>query len=129
MSDLSPYQLSKTKKTLLEAGFTNIVMLREAIHNLADPSEFAELFGVEEAVLMELMHAPDLSSIDQLGGQYVALLHNAGIDSVATLSRSDPFELLERIKKVAKQSSVRRLPNRATLEYWIDQARMLCAVR
>lgn len=109
------------------AGFDNVSMLRDAAESLSDPSELAELFELDTAVLAQLLEEVELASIHGIGKTYLALLQSSGISTIYELCKADPFELHAAIKIAAQRHSVARRPNRATIEYWIEQAQALRA--
>lgn len=107
------------------AGFDNVSMLRDVAATLKDPSELAELFELDTAVLKQLLQEVALTSIQGVGETYLNLLQSSGISTIYELSKADPFELHVAIKIAAHKFAVARVPNRATIEYWIEQAQAL----
>ncbi len=120
---------ARAMKAFASAGFTDVSMLRNLIDVLAEPSEFAELFGMSKSSLEELLYSEELSTIDGLGKKYVALLHRVGVTTITQLSTCDPFELHEQMGRASKMYSLGRVPNRITIEYWIEQAQAFTANR
>lgn len=110
-------------EALKSAGIHDSSELLNSAKVLEDPSELAALVGIDDEVFSRLSCRAELLSIEGMGHVYADLLAAAGIHSKSQLGRCDPFELHAQIKQVSAHSSVGRIPNRATVEHWIEQAR------
>lgn len=119
---------SSTAKAIKSAGFHDISMIQQAAASLSDPSELAELLQIDSLALDSLLGQKDLGCINGLGDIYLDLLLSTGISTVEELSQCNPFELHDAIRATSKQHQVSRVPNRATIEDWIEQARIFSRV-
>lgn len=87
--------------------------------------ELALQLGVSEIDLLNLVNRADLARIEGIGKIYSDLLEFAGVENVDDLRTYNHRNLHSRIKEVAVKHHVRRTPNPATVEDWIEQARDL----
>lgn len=108
---------------LKTAGFGSITKLLKAIDVIENGREIAEQLDIDVEAFLAFVGRAELTSLRGLGKAYVDLLIAAGIETKAQLRKCDPFELHEAIKQVALRTSLGRVPNRATIEEWIEQAR------
>lgn len=106
-------------------GLMDFTILFDATLTADMLGEVAEKAGIDEEELINLAGRAQMMAIDGLGLVYSELLNVVGIRSVNQLSRCDPFELHARIKETAVNAKVGRVPNRATVEHWIEQAESL----
>lgn len=109
-------------KVLESAGFNSVNMIKTAANTLLDPGELADLVGMDKHAFELLLNQAELLSIHGLGAKYIGLLKKVGVTSASELSRCNPFDLQDAIKAAAKDYQVGRMPNRATIEDWIEQA-------
>lgn len=117
--------MGKRIEALKTAGFEDLWMLREAAEALEDPSELAELFDLDKSILNHPPARVELSDIQGLGKTYTDLLRVVGISTTDELRSCNPFDLHAAIKVAALEHFVGRVPNRATVEDWIEQAQAL----
>ena len=114
----------QTANLLRSAGIHDTNKLIDTVDVLEDPGELASLLDIDEQTFADLVSRAELLALQGMGQVYVDLLAAAGINTKQQLSMCDPFELHAKIKQVAQHSSVGRVPNRATVEDWIEQAQM-----
>lgn len=119
---------NRTVQAIKSAGFNDLSMVQQAAASLSDPSELAELLQIDSLALEKLLGQKDLSCINGLGDIYLDLLLSSGISTVDELSQCNPFELHDAIRVTSKQHQVSRVPNRATIEDWIEQAQVLVRI-
>lgn len=82
--------------------------------------------GLSYERLTALATQCDLLRIDGVGPSMVEALQKAAVQTTGDLARSQPPELLERLRKATAGTPLRyRLPTEDTLEMWIDNARHL----
>ncbi len=92
----------------------------------ADIIELARLTGVEPQEITRLVQRADLARIRGLGGTYMRLLEEAGIQSAADLAGHSPEELRERLLRLNQQRRlVGRVPALAMVNGWVTKARRL----
>ncbi|MEM7131841.1 MAG: DUF4332 domain-containing protein [Chloroflexota bacterium] len=116
---------SATATTLKTAGLDDSGKLLDAAYVLEDQSELASLLGIDQTTFSELVNRAELSSIQGMGQIYSDLLVSVGITTLVALSNCEPYKLHATIKQSAKAQNVGRIPNRATVEDWIEQANEL----
>ena len=119
---------SRTAKAIKSAGFNDISMIQQAAASLSDPSELAELLQIDSLALEKLLGQKDLGCINGLGNIYLDLLLATSVSNVDELSQCNPFELHDAIRATSREHQVSRVPNRATIEDCIDQARIISQV-
>lgn len=69
----------------------------------------------------------ELRSIYGLGETYIELLHKAGIFSVDQLRLHNAADLREQIAHVVETYNIGRIPSRANVEDWVEQANLIYA--
>jgi predicted flap endonuclease-1-like 5' DNA nuclease len=86
----------------------------------------SEKTGIAESLILEWVNLADLFRIKGVGEEYSDLLEEAGVDTVAELSRRNVENLHAKILEVneAKQL-VRRPPALSAIQNWIQQAKSL----
>jgi predicted flap endonuclease-1-like 5' DNA nuclease len=89
-----------------------------------------EATGISHSQILEWVNHVDLMRIDGVGSEYSDLLEAAGVDSPAELARRNAANLATTIDEVvaARPNIVRRAPNEAELQDWIDQSKKLSKV-
>jgi len=68
----------------------------------------------------------DLMRVKGVNDDYARLLARAGVEDIADLSTRNPAELADEVEiAAAVERDVRRLPSKAMLAEWIEQARLM----
>ena len=68
----------------------------------------------------------DLMRVKGVNDDYARLLARAGIEDIADLSTRNPAELADEVEiAAAVERDVKRLPSRAMIAEWIEQARLM----
>jgi predicted flap endonuclease-1-like 5' DNA nuclease len=105
----------KTSDDLLKAGNTR--KKRE---------ELAEKTGISSKLIMEWVNLADLMRIKGVSEEYSDLLEEAGVDTVAELTRRNPESLHAKILEANEEKKlVRRPPTAGMVENWIEQSKKL----
>lgn len=113
---------------LVEAGLDNSNKL---LRIAADPNgrqKVAKRLGISEVEVLRMVNRADIARIDGIGQIYSDMLEYAGVATIAELRTHEARSLHGKLKEVAKQYEVRRVPNPATVEDWIEQAQALTRV-
>ena len=110
---------------LRDAALTNSDRLLAAIGQPDARKALADKLSIDPKVLLELGNRADLARIRGIGSVYSDLLEFAGVDTVAELSRRVPENLLNKIKDVAGDHHVQRVPNLKDVQSWVAQAKDL----
>lgn len=72
------------------------------------------------------VHRSDLMRVKGIDDDYARLLARSGVHSVVDLSTRNPMELREEIEiAAAVERLTKRLPSKAVLGGWIEQARLM----
>ncbi|MEM7133251.1 MAG: DUF4332 domain-containing protein [Chloroflexota bacterium] len=87
--------------------------------------DLSKRLGISEKILLDLVNRADIARIEGIGKIYSDLLEFAGVDTIAELSNRNHRNLHAKIKEVAEKHHVRRTPNPATVEDWVEQAKEL----
>jgi predicted flap endonuclease-1-like 5' DNA nuclease len=75
------------------------------------------------------VNTADFYRIKGIGQEYSELLGAAGVNNVPELAKSDPANLVEKLKAANEQKKlVRRLPVLSQTQSWVDQAKTLPSV-
>ncbi len=108
-----------------EAGLERADKFLAAVAHPKDRKALAEKWGVDARTLLELGNRADLARIKGIGAVYSDLLEFAGVDTVVELSNRNPENLYDKIKEVADEHHVRRLPRPELVQDWVSQAKSL----
>lgn len=88
--------------------------------------EMAQKTGISETLILEWVNIADLFRIEGVGEEHSDLLKEAGVGTVAELSKRIPEELHAKLKEVnEKKRLVRQLPSLDVVGKWIEQAKNL----
>jgi predicted flap endonuclease-1-like 5' DNA nuclease len=111
---------------LTAEGITTTDALLDAAATPKGREELSEKTGIAESLILEWVNLADLFRIKGVGEEYSDLLEEAGVDTVAELSRRNAENLHAKILEVneAKQL-VRRPPSLSVVQNWIQQAKSL----
>lgn len=112
-------------RTLEKAQLDNSNRLLKAASDPKGRKEVAAKLGVPESEVLKLANRADLARISGIGSIYSDLLEFAGVDTVAELRTRNARNLHTKIKEAAQTHHVRRTPNPATVEDWIEEAKTL----
>ncbi|MFX0068512.1 MAG: DUF4332 domain-containing protein [Promethearchaeota archaeon] len=105
----------KTSKNLLEAGRTR--SSREAL---------AKKLDIPYKLVLRWVNLADLIRIKGISKEYSDLLEEAGVDTVAELSKRSPESLHTKVLDVNKKKKlVRRSPTLDVVRRWIEHAKKL----
>lgn len=113
---------------LVENGLDNSNKLLRIAADPGGRQKVATQLGISEAEVLRMVNRADIARIDGIGQIYSDLLEHAGVDTIAELRTHEARSLHGRLKEVAQQNDVRRVPNPATVEDWIEQAQALTRV-
>lgn len=92
----------------------------------ADIIELARITGMAPQEITRLVYRADLVRIRGIGGTYIKLLEEAGIESAADLAKHSPEDLRERLINLNRQRRlVGRVPALAMVSGWVAKARRL----
>lgn len=83
--------------------------------------------GISATLILKWVNRVDLMRIKGVGSEYSDLLEAAGVDSPAELANRNAANLSTTFEEVvaARPGTVRRVPNQAEVQDWIDQAKAL----
>jgi len=88
--------------------------------------KLAESTGISDKLILRWVNMADLFRIKGVGEEYADLLEAAGVDTVPELAQRNAANLLEKMTAVNEAKKlVRSLPNQATVEGWVSQAKAL----
>lgn len=111
---------------LTAEGITTTDALLDAAATPKGREELSEKTGIAESLLLEWVNLADLFRIKGVGEEYSDLLEEAGVDTVAELSRRNAENLHAKILEVNESKQlVRRSPALSVLQNWIEQAKSL----
>jgi len=89
----------------------------------------ANKIDVAPATLLKWVYRADFFRIKGIGTQYSSLLEEAGVNTVADLSRRNPKNLHASLKAInMKKNLVRRIPPYRTIQSWIKSANNLTLI-
>jgi predicted flap endonuclease-1-like 5' DNA nuclease len=111
---------------LAAAGIQTTEALLKAGATPAGREEIAEKTSVSKHLILEWVNHADLFRIRGIGEEYADLLEAAGVDTVPELAQRNAENLHQKLVEVNQQKKlVRRLPPRATVSEWVEQAKQL----
>ncbi len=84
-----------------------------------------QLLGIEPQAILEILTRADLARIKGIGEVYSNLLENAGVDTVAELTKRVPANLYAKLAAQAQNGDARRAPTLTQVESWVKQAKEL----
>lgn len=88
--------------------------------------EIAKKTGISETLILEWVNMADLFRIEGVGEEYSDLLEEAGVDTVAELSKRVPENLYNKLKEVNEEKNlVKQLPTLDTVKKWVNAAKTL----
>ena len=125
MSKLSVIEgIGEAYEAKLEAaGVKSIEALLETCATKKGRSELAETTGISEKLILKWANHADLARIKGIGGEYAELLEAAGVDTVPELATRKSENLFKKMQEINEAKSlVRKLPTKAQVEDWINQA-------
>jgi predicted flap endonuclease-1-like 5' DNA nuclease len=94
--------------------------------NPKDRQALEEKTGISGKLLLEWINHADLFRIRGVGEEYSDLLEEAGVDTIPELAQRNAANLYDSIVATnAEKHLVRRLPSRAQVADWIEQAKGL----
>lgn len=112
-------------QALRAIGLNNSDKLLAAAAQPQGRAQLADRLGLDERAVLELANRADLARIKGIGRIYSDLLEAAGVDTVVELAQRNPDNLFDKLIEVAARHHVRRLPRRAQVHDWIEQAKQL----
>jgi uncharacterized membrane protein/predicted flap endonuclease-1-like 5' DNA nuclease len=113
---------------LHEADVKDVVTLQAKAASAAGRAELAEATGMTRAEVDAIAYDLDLGRVRGVGRKSLALLNEAGIESVGDLAEYSPEELAGLLITVNEEEHiVEHMPSVDTLAFWVDQARELPA--
>lgn len=111
---------------LTAEGITTTDALLDAAATPKGRKELSEKTGISESLILEWVNLADLFRIKGVGEEYSDLLEEAGVDTVAELSRRNADNLHAKILEVNETKQlVRRPPALSIVQNWIQQAKSL----
>lgn len=88
--------------------------------------EIEEATGISHEKILEWVNHADLYRIKGVGSEYSDLLEAAGVDTVPELAQRNAENLFNKMVEVNQEKKlVRRLPLKAMVESWVEQAKKL----
>ena len=88
--------------------------------------EIAHQTDISDSLILEWVNHVDLFRVRGVQEEYADLLEEGGVDTVPELAQRNAENLYQRLVEVNKEKRlVRRLPARADVANWIEQARQL----
>jgi len=113
-------------KKLTEASIKTTDELLEAGSTSKGRDKLAEKTGITPKLILEWVNLADLFRIKGIGSEYADLLEEAGVDTVAELSKRVPENLHAKMLEVNKEKKlVRRPPTLNEVKDWVEQAKKL----
>jgi predicted flap endonuclease-1-like 5' DNA nuclease len=107
-------------------GVLNSDQLLEATKTPADRKSFAEQFGVDSNIILEMANRADLARVRGVGGVFSDLLEHAGVDTVRELAIRRPDNLYAKLVEINTQKSLAgRAPTQTAVMDWVAQAKDL----
>lgn len=111
---------------LQEAGIATTEALLEQGATPKDRKELEEKTGISGKLLLEWINHADIFRIRGVGEEYSDLLEEAGVDTVPELAQRNAANLYDKIVATnAEKQIVRRLPSKAQVADWVNQAKNL----
>ena len=119
---IGPAYVTKLKM----AGVRSTQSLLEMGKTPAERKSLAVNSGLGESNILAWVNRADMFRIKGIGEEYASLLEDAGVDTIAELSKRNAHNLLDLMMKVnAEKNLVNKLPSLSQVERWVAQARML----
>ena len=88
--------------------------------------DLANVTGISGHLILKWINNVDLYRIKGLGSEYADLLKMAGVDTVPELAQRNPENLYNRLIETNQEKKlVRRVPSKAQVEDWVNQANQL----
>jgi len=88
--------------------------------------EIAKATRISLSRVTDWVHRADLMRVKGIDDDYARLLARSGVHSIVDLSTRNPMELADEIEiAAAMERLVKRIPGRAKLGEWIEQARLM----
>ena len=82
--------------------------------------------GIAHALILEWVNLADLLRVKGIGSEYSDLLEEAGVDTVAELSKRVADNLYKKMVEVnTAKNLVNKMPGVVQVKKWIDQAKKL----
>lgn len=114
---------------LNEAGVANVAVLLEKGSTPEGRKQLSDATGISDKLILHWVNIADFYRIKGIGQEYSELLGAAGVNNVPELAKSDPANLVEKMKAANEQKKlVRRLPVLSQAESWVHQAKSLPSV-
>ena len=116
-------------KKLRDKNITTTQQLLDKCGDIEGRIEVANHIGIEDFVIFKWASMADLMRISGIEGQIAELMVYAGIDSTQDLGQQDASSLHNILSSSnAEQNRVKEIPDEASLEQMIGQARELPAL-
>ena len=113
----------KQATKLRKAGVRTSKRLIEVAATRRGRTQLAKETGLSSKDLQNWVHHADLLRVNGVGGEYAALLVEAGVDTLRDLRRRNPTALLAKIIGLnGANRIVERLPTESMVESWIESA-------
>lgn len=111
---------------LRSVGVRSVAALLSAGATPEGRKQLAEKTGIGDEYILDWVNRADLMRIRGVGEEYSDLLERAGVDTVVELAQRNPDNLYEKLAQVnEREKRVRRLPTRAQVADWVEQAKNL----
>lgn len=111
---------------LKTAGIEDTDTLLERCCGPQGRKQTAEDTGIDRSRILKWVNMADLFRITGVGPEFAELLEAAGVDTVKELRTRNAANLAEKMSEVNKEQRLtRRVPDAATLEKWIGEAKEL----
>lgn len=92
----------------------------------AGRQELEAASGISHSLILEWVNLADLYRVKGVGSEYSDLLEEAGVDSVAELSKRVAQNLLQKMTEVNNTKKiVRKIPGVKQVDGWIREAKKL----
>lgn len=113
-------------RKLENAGIHTVDHLLEFGSSVKGRKEIAKKAGISEKLVLNWVNRADLIRIKGIGNQYADLLEAAGVDSVPSLARRNPENLMLKLQEVNdKKHLVRAMPYVKQVRKWVVRAKDL----
>jgi hypothetical protein len=114
---------------LASLGITHSKHLFDRGRTRKDREDLSAVSGVPMAELLELVKLSDLARIRGLGGAFVRLFYEAGADTIDGLSRWDPEELVQAVRRLNVERNITSwVPSLKDLQKYVAMAKDLAKV-
>jgi len=122
LKGISEAQIARLQKAGI--GGTEILLKRGSTPD--GRKEIARVTRISLNRVTDWVHRSDLMRIKGVDDDYARLLAHAGVHSIVDLSTRNPIELAGEIEiAAAMERLVKRVPSKARLGQWIEQARLM----